>query len=328
MKRSSLLFSIVGGLLLAASHTLQAQDTPTGILVMAHGGGPAWDEGVLASVEPLKQRYPVEVAFGMADAYSLQEAVSNLENQGVRDIAVVRLFISGESWYDRTRQILGLEDGAPPRHSADIAGHGHHDTQHATADHGQHHQSHGGHASHAGDSMAPAEEEHTGHRMEFWRVESDARFRLSTEGLAQAEEVGDILLTRAETLSRDSANEDVLILAHGPGDDEENARWLQYMEQRASRLRDSSRFHDIKVATLREDWPEKREAAEQEIRAYVAAVNAAGRTPLVIPFRVHGFGPYADVLEGLDYVADESGLIPHPGISRWIARQAEALLSP
>jgi hypothetical protein len=45
----------------------------------------------------------------------------------------------------------------------------------------------------------------------------------------------------------------------------------------------------------------------------------------VIPFRVQGFGPYAKVLEGLDYVSDGQGLIPHPSVTEWIGHQAETL---
>lgn len=90
-------------------------------------------------------------------------------------------------------------------------------------------------------------------------------------------------------------------------------------------LRENDDFNSIRVATLREDSPEKREAAQQIVRDYVVATNDAGRTALVVPYRVYGFGPYADALEGLDYVADETGLVPHPAAADWIARQIRAL---
>jgi len=64
---------------------------------MAHGGPPEWNEAVLESVKPLKAKYDVEVAFGMADAASLQESVQKLEARNVRKIGVVRLFVSGET---------------------------------------------------------------------------------------------------------------------------------------------------------------------------------------------------------------------------------------
>ena len=50
-----------------------------------------------------------------------------------------------------------------------------------------------------------------------------------------------------------------------------------------------------------------------------------GLEPVVIPFRVHGFGPYTRVLEGLDYRADELGLLPHQNVNLWVANQAELL---
>ena len=161
--------------------------------------------------------------------------------------------------------------------------------------------------------------------MEFWRVDSDARFRLSLEGLSEAPEMDAVLVERVMALSTNPSNEDVLILAHGPGDDAENERWLQYINERTVTLRSSYDFNNIKVATLREDWPEKREAAQQIVRDYIGAANDASRTALVIPYRVYGFGPYADVLEGLDYIADETGLVPHPAVADWIERQIQTL---
>lgn len=265
------------------------QDPSFGVLVMAHGGGPQWNKDVLAAVEPLKNDYNIEVAFGMADAASMQEGVRQLEARGARHIGVVRLFISGESFKERTEQILGLIPGAPTKPSDAHAGHG------------------------------------EGHSMEFWRLDSQSSFALSERGLVEATEMGDVLATRAATLSKDAAREDVLILAHGPDDDTENERWLQQLDARADVVRKAQPFHAVQVETLREDWPGKRAAAELRIRAFVERAGKEGRRAVVIPFRVQGFGPYAKVLEGLDYVCDGQGLIPHPSVTAWIERQAQTL---
>ena len=273
-----------------------ATENRFGVLVMAHGGSPQWNEGVMQSLAPLQNQYPVEVAFGMADAYSLQQAVNRLESHGVTDIGVVRLFISGESWYERTRQILGMEPGAPARINADA-----HSMHHDGGSHGM--------------------------RMEFWQVESQARFAMTQDGLADAREMADVLFARAQRLSQNPKQEDVVVLAHGPGDDAENQRWIDKISARAQRLREEGGYHDVFVTTLREDWPEKREAAQQELRAYIAASENSGRQVLVIPYRVHGFGPYEDFLAGLDYQADGTGLVPHPAVTRWVESQAALLRS-
>lgn len=293
MKRSAP--RIVSALLLAAALLLpgvaRAQDG-FGMMVMAHGGGPAWNSEVEAMLEPVRRDYPLELAFGMADPASMQEAVRRLEARGVNRIAVVRLFISGESFLERTERILGLRPGAPPRPAGDA---------------------HAGHGDHGGHSMA------------LWRIDSNARFALSAEGLANAPEMGAVLAERARTLSRRPSDESVLILAHGPEDDGENERWIREIDRRAEAVRALAPFREVRVETLREDWPAQRAASEARIRAFVEAANADGGRAIVIPYRVAGFGPYARVLEGLSYEADRRGLLPSAEAEQWVRRQAEAL---
>jgi hypothetical protein len=261
-----------------------------GVLLMAHGGPPEWNEAVLDSVKPLRAKYDIEVAFGMADAASLQESVQKLEARNVSRIGVVRLFVSGESFVQETEQIFGLRAGAP-------------------AANGQH----------------PIHTGHPGHSMAFFRVKTNASFALSAEGLADAPEMGQILADRAAALSKGPAREDVLILAHGPGDDAENSRWIAKLDARAAVVRARAPFRRVQVETLREDWPDKRVAAEKRVRSFVERASAEGGKAIVLPFRVQGFGPYKSVLEGLDYTADGTGLIPHSEVTKWIERQVITL---
>lgn len=278
-----------------------------GVIVMAHGGTSEWNDAVLQTVAPLRAKYDIEVAFGMADAASLQDAVRKLEARNVHRIGVARLFVSGESWLERTEQIFGLRAGAPAAPTAH-------------ADHGEHH----AHADHHAAS-APAAAGHGAHSMAFYRVESRSKFALSSEGLADAPGMGQVLADRVAALSKAPAREDVLILAHGPGDDEENARWLAKLDARAQAIRALAPFRRVQVESLREDWPDKRAIAEQRIRAFVTRASAEGGTAIVLPFRVQGFGPYAQVLEGLDYVSDGKGLIPHGEVGKWLERQIAEL---
>lgn len=303
-KRTNRLAGLLCAALLAGSPAVAAQSAPDdvpagdyGVLVMAHGGGDEWNREVADALQPLAREMPLEIAFGMADANSLQEAVRKLEVRGVERIGVVRLFVSGESWYERTEQILGLKPGAPPKPTDDA---------------------HAGRAEHGAHGMPE-------HAMAFWRLDSDARFALSTEGLAEAPEMGEVLAARARRLSADPVREDVLILAHGPGDDAENARWIANIDARADAVRAALPFRRVQVATLREDWPDKRAEAEARIRAFVEAAKRDGGRAIVIPFRVQGFGPYAEVLQGLDYASDGQGLVPDTQVARWIKRQADDL---
>jgi len=279
--------------------TPPAKQDDFGVLVMAHGGSEQWNKDVLAAVQPLAANHNIDVAFGMADAATLQASVQKLEERGAKRIGVVRLFISGDSFKTQTQQILGIEPGAPPKPAAAV--------------------DHSNHAGHAGPNGGGE------HSMAFWRVETKSTFALSDQGLVDAPEMGEVLVDRARALSRDPKQEDVLILAHGPGDDAENERWLQQLDARADKVRKALPFGAVRVETLREDWPEKRAAAEIRIRKFVADAVQNQRRAIVIPFRVQGFGPYAKVLQGLDYACDGQGLIPDPGVTKWIANQIETL---
>lgn len=262
----------------------------TGILVMAHGGDSAWNKNIEAGVAPVRDKYPTEIAFGMARTSTMREAVERLEDRGVSRIAVVRMFVSGDSFLESTEYILGLRDSLP----------------------GSHHASHGGGG---------------GHHMEApERLTTNATFVVSRQGVGESPLVDQILVDRVKALSTNPSEESVLILAHGPADEAENERWLANMRLRAQGVHKLGAFRHVQCETLREDWPERRAEAERRIRAYVEAGGKNGGRVIVIPFRIGGFGPYRELLRGLDFVADERAFCPHPNLTRWIEQTAEGCL--
>ena len=196
----------------------------------------------------------------------------------------MRLFVSGESFLERTEQILGLAPGAPQarrrptRRAFRRPQHGVLAHRHAVA------------------------------------------FAVSKQGLADAPEMASVLVTGRGRCAR-NRREDVLILAHGPGDDAENPRWLNQLEARAEavRPRPSGRAGGD---------PARRLAGEaQGLGADPQFVEHAAKNgrAIVIPFRVEGFGPYAEVLKGLDYASDGRGLVPDAGVTQWIEHQITTL---
>ena len=257
---------------------------------MAHGGATEWNTAVEAATYEISDKYPVEIAFGMADAGSIEESIKRLESRGVQDVGVIRMFVSGESWRQRTKQILGIEEGAPSKEEANKKS--------------------------QPDMFMP---------MGFWRIETGLKFFVSEDGLADADEMDDVLVSRIQGMSREPEREVAVVIAHGTGSDEEDARWVQKISQRTEVAKDVLGLRDIKVFTLREDWFAKRGEAENNIRTYIEAASKNGLIPIVVPFRVHGFGPYAKVLEGLDYKADGLGLLPHENVGLWVENQAEFL---
>jgi len=244
---------------------------------MAHGGSPEWNRAVDRAVEPLDERLPTSVAFGMADRETLERALRDLEQRGVDRVAVVRLFISGTAFLAATERLFGL-GSARPLLRADRP------------------------------------------------IRTSSEIAIDTMGLVQSDEAAEILIARARSLSRNPTSEALLILGHGFGDAERNARLLSHLDSQAGAVGRVLPFRDLRVETLSEDWPEARAAARVRIRAWVEAHTRSGVRVLVVPYRLFGFGPYAEVLSGLSYEADETGLLPHPAVSRWLEARAVAVL--
>ncbi len=238
-----------------------------GLLVMAHGGGSGWNADVARAIEPLRARLPTALALGMADPTTLAAGLDSLAARGVSRVALVRVFVSGESFLQRTVQLLRLGVGPTP------------------------------------DSTKP-------------RIEHDLQVATHLDGLADWDGIAALVVQRATDMSRDPQRESVVLLAHGQGSDDRNDRLRRTIEETATAVR-SAGFRRVFVATLREDWPAARQQAEADVRRFVTERSASGDRVIVVPFRLSGFGPYAEVLHGLSYVAT-AGFLPHPTITDWI----------
>ncbi|MBI2797390.1 MAG: hypothetical protein HYX65_11880 [Gemmatimonadetes bacterium] len=259
---------------------------PAGVLVMAHGGSPEWNEAVRRAVSPLAADVPTVIAFGMADPATMAAALDSLRRLGVTRVATVRLFLSGRSFLDETRYLLGLSTIVPA-----VPGHGGH------------------------DGAAPAP---------LVPLASGLVVTTHEEGVITSPEARGIMVERARALRDPARRESLLLVAHGMGDDAQDADVVQSLRAVAAELAPLG-FEAVQVATLREDWPSKRQGAEQVIRDFVGRESAAGRRVIVLPMRLWGFGPYAQVLSGLEYTAGD-GLLPHAEVSAWIRRTAARLL--
>lgn len=298
-----------------------------GVLVMAHGGDPAWNKVVEEAVAPLRAKHPTALAYGMADSDALQHAVYDLELQGVRKIAVVRLFLSGDSFLTRTEKILGVAPGAPYKAEMAVG-----DMKSVMV---VHHSTAGSHAHHGGDYPHVAKGVHGGgahahhmdpDKMPLWKVMTRSTFTVSRQGLLEAGLGPDIMAKRAKALSKAPPAESVLLVAHGVGDDKADARWRAAMLPAVDAVKKAAPFRKVAAVTLRDDWPEAHAKAVAEIKAFVAEAKRDGGRALVVPYRLYGFGPQSSSLEGLDIVTDDKGLLPDPSVASWLVAESDRLI--
>ncbi len=283
-------------LMLPAAVTIAAD--ARGLLLLAHGshsshghhgndGNPPplnpWNSNVEQLAQHLDAKLPTEVAFGMADPQTIQAAVDRLAQRGVRDIAVVPLFVSSHSpIIGNSRYILGLQPELAKTTSL----------------------------------------------RHLDRIESTAHFRFA--GAMDAHPlISEILLERALAVTDDAPASSVILIAHGPNDEEENRLWLRDMETHAEYLRRHGGFRSVTFLTHRNDAPAEIKAqARAAFRDSVAAADREG-TALVVPLLLSAGGIEAQVkadLDGLPHRFAEP-LMPHANLERWVETATTTLFA-
>lgn len=264
-----------------------------GVVALAHGSDFYWNETMRRAVESLEGRYLVEPSFSMADRALMERAIRRLEDRGAQAVVVVRIFGMEGSFRGSVERMLGLDvEGAD---GLVAPGHEHHGS-------GQGH----GHGHGGGPPQ---------------RIRTTLPVA-TAGGLEDHPLFARALLDRARQLSEESTHEVVLLVAHGSGDDGQNAHWQEVLDSIADQMKRAAgdAFAAIETVTWREDWPDKREPSVARAREIVESAVAAGRRVIVIPARTTGRGPADELLAGLDYVLGE-GFAPHPLFTDWLEEQ-------
>lgn len=277
-----------------ANRSLPLRAEDTGVVLLAHGADYHWNEAMRQALAPLAAAYRTEPAFSMADNVVIERAVRRLEARGARYIVVLRVFGLDLSFRPTVERLIGadVERGdAPDPHAGHGMGHGH------------------GAAAPPPRILSPAVLATAG------GVEDDPLF-------AQA------LLERARALSKDAPRETLVLVAHGEGDDARNEHWLKLLASLARQMQamGGDRFRAIRTGTWREDWPDKRAAAVEQVRGFVQAASADGGRAIVIPARTLGQGPERQLLEGLSFSLGE-GFAPLPEFARWAQNEVAAAVA-
>ncbi len=279
--------------LLAAALGASRAPHEWGVLLLGHGGSAPWNRAVLDIQKALQPRFPIEVAFGMADPREIQTGIDRLSRHKVKKVVVVPLFISSHSEViEETKFVLGIREH-PSREFLE-APHAHMNT------------------------------------VTVKRIQTDKPL-VMTSALDDHPLVAKILTDRARQLSRDSAKEHVVLVGHGPLKDEDNELWMRTLATLGETVRRDGSFAGVYGATLRDDAsPEVRRKADEELRALVRSLSHKGRV-LVVPHLIAQGGIERHIrrsLEGTFYAWSGETLLPDARIAEWVelkAREAAGL---
>ena len=269
-----------------------------GILLLAHGGRADWNQEVLGLAARISSNVPVEVAFGMANKRTIQEALDRLAEHEVTSIVAVPLFISSHSSVMRaTEYLLGSRDEAPREMEAFAR---------MAARRGS-----GGTADDSGfDWTAPIEP----------RVPISVGPALDGHPL-----VAEILISRALDVSESPKDEVAVVVAHGPSSAADNELWLGNMGILVDEMSGRTGFSRIEHLTVRDDASEPiREQATEELRAVVEAAIEDGKAAVIVPLLLSYGGIEVGIrrrLEGLSYRMARQALLPDERLSEWVLLQ-------
>ncbi len=306
-------FYLIGIIFFTSCLTSLAQKT--GVMIMAHGGGPQWNALVTKAAEPLAKGYPVSIAWGMADPVTLQRSIDELESKGVTKIIAIPLFISSHSEVIRqTEYLLGLRDklADPPMAPMDHSG-------------GSHQMSGMG-----GSSMHRSQEDHAA---ELKPLKYKVKL-IMTHALDDDPVVAEILRDRIDELSSDPSRETVILVAHGPNSEEDNRKWIAILESLSGKIQKlqevkSKGFKQIFSVTVRDDADKAIfDQAKEQLRALVRQAGEFGNV-IVVPVFLSSGGreqAVAERLKGLAYKWNAKTLLPDSRLTDFLNESVDQAL--
>lgn len=289
----SLVASAIG--VLAATAPLAAQETApdssVGAVIIAHGGGPAWDARVEAVARETRIDGPVGVSFLMgpgAKSARFQDVVSDLERRGARKIVVVPMLVSSHSGhYDQIRYLTG-----------DL------------------------------DTLSEVMRHHL-HMSGIERPTTSVPLYL-TPAMDDAPQIADVLADRALKLATAPQEQALFLVGHGPNSAEDYAAWMANLRRVADTVRARTGFRSVLVDLVRDDAPKPvRAEAVARVRELITLQHElTGRDVVVVPILVSTGSVSTKKLPrdlaGLPIVYTSEGLLPHASMARWVEARVAA----
>jgi sirohydrochlorin ferrochelatase len=269
----------------AAAQPSRAPDSTVGTLIVAHGGGPAWDAQVTAVAREVRLPGPVGVSFLMgpgAKTARFQDVAADLVRRGAKEIVVVPMLVSSHSGhYEQIRWLAGEVDslGARMRHHLHMSG--------------------------------------------ITRASVQVPLRV-TAAMDDSPEVAAVLAERARAIAADPKKQALFIVGHGPNSAEDHAEWMANLRPVADTVRARAGFRSVLVGLVRDDAPALvRAEAVASIREQIRLQHELTKQPVVVVPVLVSTGSVSREklprdLAGLPMVYAGDALLPHPGMARWV----------
>jgi len=293
-----------------------------GILVIAHGSpGEDWCAPVRDAVAEVDIPYPVELGFlEFVPNETINNAIERLDDAGITKIIAVPLFVSSHSSHiQEIEYVLGLREmlptmsehvvveGVEMERSVVVMGDGY-AISHVPVETGA-------------DGVVRAMG-HPGEEEELIPVETDAEIVL-TSAMDDHWLVAGIVSDRTADLSKNLEDETLVLVAHGTGEEDNFAVWVNSTESLANQARLKLTYWSdpaIGIGGTQAAFIHHNETLHPEFTLRPIVENAAD--PVVVPLMVsEGYftgKKIPGLLENLTYTYDGKALTSHPNVAEWI----------
>ncbi|HET7632240.1 MAG TPA: hypothetical protein VFK16_08005 [Gemmatimonadaceae bacterium] len=284
----------------AGAQTAAAAAIPdsVGVMLVAHGGGAAWNSRVDSLAVQVRSagvvRGPLGVSFLMGPAaaeHRFQDVADSLAARGARVVVVVPLLVSSYSGhYEQIRYLTGLTD-----------------------------------------SLSDVMRMHL-HMSGIQRPARSIAFRV-TPALDSASELVDVLVDRALAVVPHPAGRALFFMAHGPNSAEAYAAWMAHLRPVVQQVKARAGFATASLELIRDDAPAtvKAEARARSREIIALQHQVTGQDVAVVPILMSSSGinrtELPDDLAGLPVLYDPAPLLPHPAMVRWVERMTRSAVS-
>jgi len=299
-------------------------DEKIGVLVVAHGSpSESWCSPVRNATDEVDLPYPVELGFlEFVPNETINLAVERLDDAGVTKIIAVPLFVSSHSSHiQEIEYVLGL------RETLSLT------TEHAVVEGvemersivstgGRYAISHVPLEADADGDMRALGRLEEGVEEELVPVETDAEIIL-TAAMDDHWIVAGIVADRTADLCADPKGETLVLVAHGTGEEDNFAGWVNSTSSLANQARLKLlhwRDPAVGLSGTEAAFIHHNETLHPEFTLRPIVSDAAD--PVVVPLMVsEGYFTGTKIpglLENLTYAYDGGALTPHPNVARWI----------
>lgn len=290
---------ILFALLISRASAGEIENSKIGVLILAHGAGPEWNEAIKDAVSKVNGSFRKIIVFGMGDAASIQSGIDSLEKFGVKAIVVVPLFVSSHSeMYRNLEYILGFREEPDVLFWMLMTG----------GDNGE-------------------EGEHAVHRTDHTKqVKFSVPYTLAP-AINYHPLIAAILEERVREYGEIRKGTSVFLVAHGPVSEDDNMMWLLDLNLYAVFLSGKFAGADFFTYTFRDDAPRFiRDRVIEKIREAVRGERNSGKEVVIVPYLLAPGGRESElrkILENCSCRILLKTLLPHANISSWIEEKIQ-----